>query len=42
MDSKRVFIIGARFSKQAGMHLATELTLLLPRKFEQYNHKGAR
>jgi hypothetical protein len=41
MDSKRVFILGAGFSKQAGMPLATELTPLLRRKFEEYNHEEA-
>ncbi len=41
MLSKRVFILGAGFSKQAGMPLATELTPLLRRKFEEYNHEEA-
>lgn len=41
MDSKRVFILGAGFSKQAGMPLATELTPLLRRKFEEYDHEEA-
>jgi len=41
MDSKRVFILGAGFSKQAGMPLATELTPLLRRKFEEYDHQEA-
>jgi len=41
MDAKRVFIIGAGFSKQAGMPLATELTPLLRRKFEDYDHAEA-
>lgn len=41
MSSKRVFILGAGFSKQAGMPLATELTPLLRRKFEEYDHKEA-
>jgi len=41
MGSKRVFILGAGFSKQAGMPLATELTPLLRRKFEEVDHKEA-
>lgn len=41
MGAKRVFIIGAGFSKQAGMPLATELTPLLRRKFKEYNHREA-
>jgi len=41
MDSKRVFILGAGFSKQAGMPLATELTPLLRRKFEEYEDEEA-
>ncbi|MHC4625697.1 MAG: hypothetical protein ACYTDV_01835, partial [Planctomycetota bacterium] len=41
MDSKRVFVLGAGFSKQAGMPLATELTPLLRRKFEEYDHNEA-
>ena len=41
MDSKRVFILGAGFSKQAGMPLATGLTPLLRRKFEEYDHEEA-
>lgn len=41
MSLKRVFILGAGFSKQAGMPLATELTPLLCRKFEAYNHTEA-
>lgn len=41
MSSKRVFILGAGFSKQVGMPLATELTPLLCRKFEEYNHDEA-
>ncbi|MCK4830763.1 SIR2 family protein, partial [bacterium] len=41
MSSKRVFILGAGFSKQAGMPLATELTPLLRRKFEEDDHKEA-
>jgi hypothetical protein len=34
MAAKRVFILGAGFSKQAGMPLANELTTLLIEKFE--------
>lgn len=34
MDSKRVFILGAGFSKQAGMPLATQLTELLIKDFQ--------
>lgn len=41
MGAKRAFIIGAGFSKQAGMPLATELTPLLRRKFEEYDHREA-
>lgn len=41
MSSKRVFILGAGFSKQAGMPLATELTPLLRRKFEEYDQTEA-
>ncbi|MEJ2703208.1 MAG: SIR2 family protein [Sedimentisphaerales bacterium] len=41
MSPKRVFILGAGFSKQAGMPLATELTPLLRRKFEEYDHTEA-
>jgi hypothetical protein len=41
MDSKRVFILGAGFSKQAGMPLATELTPLLRQKFEDCKHEEA-
>ncbi len=41
MDSQRVFILGAGFSKQAGMPLAAELTPLLRRTFEKYDHKEA-
>jgi len=36
MDKERVFILGAGFSKQAGMPLATELTPLLRHKFEEH------
>ena len=41
MGSSRVFILGAGFSAQAGMPLATELTPLLRRKFEEYDHTEA-
>lgn len=41
MSSKRVFILGAGFSKQVGMPLATELTPLLRRKFEEYDQTEA-
>ncbi len=41
MDRKRVFILGAGFSAQAGMPLATELTPLLRRKFQEYDHTEA-
>ncbi|MDI6448239.1 hypothetical protein [Anaerobaca lacustris] len=41
MDSKRVFIIGAGFSKQVGMPLATEMTPLLRHQFEECDHKEA-
>ena len=41
MDLKRVFILGAGFSKQSGMPLATELTPLLHRKFKEYDDKEA-
>jgi len=41
MDRKRVFILGAGFSKQAEMPLAAELTPLLRRKFEEYDHEEA-
>lgn len=41
MKTKRVFILGAGFSKQAGMPLATELTPLLRLKFEKYNLEEA-
>ncbi len=41
IDSKRVFILGAGFSKQVEMPLATELTALLRSKFEEYDQKDA-
>ena len=41
MNPKRVFILGAGFSKQAGMPLATELTPLLRAKFEEHDLKDA-
>ncbi len=41
MEINRVFILGAGFSTQAGMPLATELTPLLRRKFEEYEHEEA-
>jgi len=41
MSTKRVFILGVGFSKQAGMPLATELTPLLRRKFEEVDHREA-
>ena len=41
VSPKRVFILGAGFSKQAGMPLATELTPLLRRTFEEYDHEEA-
>ncbi len=37
MSTKRVFILGAGFSKQAGMPLATELTGCLLKKSEEYS-----
>ncbi|MBN1795075.1 MAG: SIR2 family protein [Sedimentisphaerales bacterium] len=39
MNKKRIFILGAGFSNQVGMPLATELTDLLLEKFIEYNHK---
>jgi len=39
MGTNRVFILGAGFSKQAGMPLATELTPLLLEKFRKYDVK---
>jgi len=36
MSSKRVFILGAGFSKQAGLPLATELTPLILNKFKEH------
>ena len=41
MDAKRVFILGAGFSKQADMTLATELTSLLIEKFKKYEQEEA-
>jgi hypothetical protein len=41
MDSKRVFILGAGFSKQTGMPLAAELTPLLIEKFKEYEQEEA-
>jgi hypothetical protein len=41
MNPKRVFILGAGFSKQAGMPLATELTPLLRATFEEYDQEEA-
>lgn len=38
MNTKRVFIIGAGFSKQVGMPLATELIEPLLQRFKQINH----
>ena len=35
MSAKRVFILGAGFSKQAGMPLAIELTPLIINKFKE-------
>jgi hypothetical protein len=37
MDSKRVFVLGAGFSKQAGMPLATDLTPFILEKFKEYD-----
>ena len=37
MNKRRVFILGAGFSKQVGMPLATELTDLLLERFQQNN-----
>ena len=37
----RVFILGAGFSKQVGLPLATELTELLMAKFRQIDHRDA-
>lgn len=37
MEIVRVFVLGAGFSKQVGMPLATELTPLLRRRFEEYD-----
>jgi hypothetical protein len=39
MGAKRVFILGAGFSKQAGMPLATEMTNLILEKFREYDLK---
>jgi len=39
MNKKRVFILGAGFSKQVGMPLATELTEPLLKRFKESNHK---
>jgi len=36
MSTKRAFILGAGFSKQAGLPLATELTTLILDKFREY------
>ena len=41
MSSKRVFILGAGFSKMAGMPLATDLTNHLGGKFREYDLKDA-
>ncbi len=41
MGSSRVFILGAGFSAQAGMPLATELTPLLRRMFEKPTHEAS-
>jgi hypothetical protein len=41
MSSKRVFILGAGFSKMAGMPLATDLTNHLGGKFQEYDLKDA-
>lgn len=42
MSARRVFILGAGFSKQAGMPLANELTPRILAKFEEYDQKEAR
>ncbi len=41
MNTKRVFILGAGFSKMAGMPLATDLTNDLFEKFREYDQKDA-
>lgn len=41
MNVKRVFVIGAGFSKQVGMPLATELTPLLRQQFKECDHEEA-
>lgn len=41
MSSKRVFILGAGFSKMAGMPLATDLTNHVFEKFREYDQKKA-
>ena len=41
MERQRVFILGAGFSKQAGMPLASELTPLLRRRFQEYDLEEA-
>ncbi len=41
MSSKRVFILGAGFSKMAGMPLATDLTNHVFEKFREYDQKDA-
>ena len=41
MSSKRVFILGAGFSKMAGMPLATDLTNLVLAKFREDELKDA-
>jgi len=41
MAVKRVFIIGAGFSKHAGLPLATELTGLFTEKFKEYDQNDA-
>jgi hypothetical protein len=41
MNTKRVFILGAGFSKQAGMPLATELLPFVENEFKKYNQDDA-
>ncbi len=41
MGTRRAFILGAGFSKQAGMPLATDLTDYLLEKFKEYKQKDA-
>jgi len=41
MNAKRIFILGAGFSKMAGMPLATDLTKYLGGKFQEIDLKPA-